>query len=163
MDNIVSFGYWVRRRRKALDLTQAALAKQVGCSAITIRKIERDERRPSQQMAELLADNLVIPDAERDNFIDMARGEFVPAMASPLVAMPPPSFSDHIETPADIDDPVFVAREVEFTQLDSFLDMALSGQGRVVFVIGEAGRGKTALVSEFAQHAQETYSDLIMT
>jgi transcriptional regulator with XRE-family HTH domain len=27
-----SFGYWLCRRRKALDLTQAALARQVGCS-----------------------------------------------------------------------------------------------------------------------------------
>ena len=162
MDHIASFGYWVRRRRKALDLTQAALAKQVGCSAITIRKIERDERRPSQQIADLLAEHLAIPGGEQSNFIRMARGEFIPAMVSPLEVMTPPSFIDHIEAPADIDEPVFVAREVELTQLDGFLDLALSGQGRVVFVIGEAGRGKTALISEFARHTQEAHLDLII-
>ena len=30
MDDNASFGYWIRRRRKALDLTQATLARQVG-------------------------------------------------------------------------------------------------------------------------------------
>ncbi len=37
-----SFGAWVRRRRKALDLTQAALAQRVGCAEVTIRKLEAD-------------------------------------------------------------------------------------------------------------------------
>jgi transcriptional regulator with XRE-family HTH domain len=43
-----SFGNWLRQRRKALDLTQADLADQVGCSKIMISKIEADERRPDQ-------------------------------------------------------------------------------------------------------------------
>ena len=33
-----SFGDWLRQHRRALDLTQEALARQVGCSAITRRK-----------------------------------------------------------------------------------------------------------------------------
>src|SRR5687768_14716958 len=36
-ERIDSFGYWVRRRRKALDLTQGALAQKVSCSAAAIR------------------------------------------------------------------------------------------------------------------------------
>jgi len=39
-----SFGYWLRLKRKALDLTREDLAKQVGYSAATIRKIEDEER-----------------------------------------------------------------------------------------------------------------------
>ncbi len=74
MERTDSFGYWVRRRRKALDLTQRALAVQVGCAPVTIKKIEADERRPSHQMAELLADCLLIPPEERDDFISSARG-----------------------------------------------------------------------------------------
>ena len=35
-----SFGRWLQRRRKALDLTQEELAQRVGCAAETIRKIE---------------------------------------------------------------------------------------------------------------------------
>ena len=34
---------------------------------------------------------------------------------------------------------VFVARERELAQLNTFLDHALSGQGQVCFVTGEAG------------------------
>src|SRR5215208_3118696 len=55
MEGNASFGYWIRRRRKALDLTQDELARQVGCALSTIRKIEADERRPSRQVAERLA------------------------------------------------------------------------------------------------------------
>ena len=45
-----SLGYWIRRRRNALDLTQAELADQIPCSLATIKKIETDARRPSPQM-----------------------------------------------------------------------------------------------------------------
>ncbi|MCL4300543.1 MAG: helix-turn-helix transcriptional regulator [Anaerolineae bacterium] len=75
MENTVSFGYWVRRQRKALDLTQAHLARQVGCAAVTIKKIERDERRPSRQMAERLADSLAVPQEERQAFIQCGLGQ----------------------------------------------------------------------------------------
>src|SRR3954470_8637570 len=46
----LSFGQWLRQRRKALDLTQEDLAQLVGCSAETIRKYEADKRRPSKQL-----------------------------------------------------------------------------------------------------------------
>ena len=39
MDGTASFGYWLRRRRKALDLTQEALAQRVNCTVATIRKV----------------------------------------------------------------------------------------------------------------------------
>jgi ABC-type dipeptide/oligopeptide/nickel transport system ATPase component len=52
-------------------------------------------------------------------------------------------------------DPAFVAREQELGQLWQFLDRTLGSQGQVCFVIGEAGSGKTALVTEFAGRVQE--------
>jgi transcriptional regulator with XRE-family HTH domain len=48
METTVSFGYWMRRQRKALDLTQQVLTERVGCSVAAIKKIEGDERRPSR-------------------------------------------------------------------------------------------------------------------
>ena len=60
MEENYSFGYWVMRRRKALNLTQSGLAQRVSCSPATIKKIERDERRPSLQVAELLAAALAV-------------------------------------------------------------------------------------------------------
>lgn len=161
MDGIVSFGYWVRRRRKALDLTQSTLAQRVGCSVFTIRKIERDERRPSLQIAELLADQLNIPKEERDNFLRMARGEFVDSMASPLEAVPLPAFMSESKVSFSREDVPFVAREAELARLKGFLDLALAGQGCVVFVTGEAGRGKTALVQEFVRQALEKETSLV--
>jgi len=57
---------------------------------------------------------------------------------------------------------VFVARKHELEQLDGFLTRALAGHGQVCFVTGEAGTGKTALVTEFARRVQEQYKDLIV-
>ena len=75
---ITSFGAWVKRQRNLLGITQATLAQRVGCAVVTIKKIERDERRPSLQIAQLLADRLSIPDLYRQDFLHMARGKHVP-------------------------------------------------------------------------------------
>ncbi len=75
IDQTNSFGYWLRRRRRALDLTQGDLARRVGCATETIRKIETDMRRPSRQMAERMAVCLAIPPAERAVFLQVARAE----------------------------------------------------------------------------------------
>ena len=74
MESSSSFGYWIRRHRKALDLTQQALADQVGCSLAAIKKIESDERRPSRQIAERLADILGVSEEQRETFLGVARG-----------------------------------------------------------------------------------------
>jgi adenylate cyclase len=58
--------------------------------------------------------------------------------------------------------PLFVARERELTQLDQFLTKALAGQGQVAFVSGQAGTGKTALVTEFARRAQAEHMELVV-
>src|SRR5262245_55913777 len=74
MDEL-SFGVWLRRRRGALDMTQADLGRRVGVAAASIRKIEADERRPSIQVAERLAEALAVPPAKRALFVRAARGE----------------------------------------------------------------------------------------
>lgn len=71
----ISFGQWLKKRRKALDLTQNELAKRVGCATITIQKIEANERRPSKQMARLLAEHLGISVEECQEFVRFARAE----------------------------------------------------------------------------------------
>ena len=77
-DTTLSFGYWVRRQRRALDLTQKELARRAYCSLATIKKIEADQRRPSQPLAETLAECLSVPDEERETFLQAARGERAP-------------------------------------------------------------------------------------
>lgn len=75
MEDISSFGYWVRRRRRVVDLTQQQLANRAGYAVTTIRKIEAGLRRPSREMAERLAECLEVPPEERQAFIEAARAE----------------------------------------------------------------------------------------
>ena len=77
----VSFGEWLKRKRKALDLTREGLADRVGYSAETIRKVETEERRPSAQMVERLAEIFDVSPDERADFLRFARGDW---QAAPL-------------------------------------------------------------------------------
>src|SRR5262245_1009194 len=93
MDDSASFGAWIQRRRKALDLTQDELAQRVGCSTETIRKIEADARRPSKQIAARLADQLRLAVDERAAFLHVARAEVgVERLAPATRTVPQPAF-----------------------------------------------------------------------
>jgi transcriptional regulator with XRE-family HTH domain len=70
-----TFGEWLRGQRAARKLTREEFAKRVGCSVAMLRKIENDERRPPEQIADLLANCLDVPLEERSNFIRATRGE----------------------------------------------------------------------------------------
>jgi len=70
-----SFGQIVKERRRELGLTQDELARRVGCAAITLRKVEADDLRPSVQIAERLAMALNLPLEERAAFVRLAREE----------------------------------------------------------------------------------------
>ncbi len=61
-----------------------------------------------------------------------------------------------------VDSQIFVARERELDQLNTFLDQALAGQGTICFIAGDAGAGKTLLATEFARRAQGQYTDLVV-
>ncbi|MCK6579509.1 MAG: helix-turn-helix domain-containing protein [Anaerolineae bacterium] len=67
------FGIWLRQRRKLLDLTQQQLANLVGCTSVTIRKLEAGERKPSQALAANLSIVLQVPNREHNAFIRFAR------------------------------------------------------------------------------------------
>jgi transcriptional regulator with XRE-family HTH domain len=77
-----------------LDLTQKELAQRAGCSVVALQKIERDERRPSRQLAERLADFLEVPPDQRALLLKVARGERM-VEALPSVPQPaPPSLKE---------------------------------------------------------------------
>jgi predicted ATPase len=56
----------------------------------------------------------------------------------------------------------FVSREKELASLFAHLEGALYRQGNVVFLTGETGSGKTALLNEFIQRAQESHPSLMV-
>jgi transcriptional regulator with XRE-family HTH domain/tetratricopeptide (TPR) repeat protein len=151
MEQTDSFGYWLKRRRKALDLTQAELADRAGCALVTIKKIEADERRPSQQMAHSLARALGLPPEEQEAFIRTARGlqavHRLEVVATPQLVAPIPA-----ATPADISHPehliALVGRTHELELAHKLWQDARAGRLGVLLVQGEAGIGKTRLVEE---------------
>lgn len=144
METTSSFGYWVRRQRKALDLTQQALADKVGCSLAAIKKIESDERRPSRQIAERLADVLGVPVDQREIFLEVARGIRVADQlslahepsVSPAVAQVQESFKHNL--PMQLTS--FIGRERELEEVQHLL---LST--RLLTLTGPGGTGKTRL------------------
>ncbi len=87
-DSTEIFGAWLRQQRTDLKLTREQFADQVSCSVALLRKIEDGERRPSTQIAELIAHILNIPAADRVTFVRVARGELnlerLPANLNPV-------------------------------------------------------------------------------
>ena len=57
--------------------------------------------------------------------------------------------------------PPFVGRAEQLAELDGWLEAALAGEGQIVFVAGEAGSGKTALLRRFAHEATAAHPDLL--
>jgi tetratricopeptide (TPR) repeat protein len=138
-----SFGYWLRRRRKALDLTQEALAQSVACSRFAIRKIEADERRPSRRLAERLAEKLSVPPQEREAFLEAARS----VRAAERLA-----FDALPRVEAEKEASPFVGRGAEFGLLLGLLAGLTTGSGHVVLLEGEPGIGKSRLMHELARY-----------
>jgi DNA-binding SARP family transcriptional activator/predicted ATPase len=58
--------------------------------------------------------------------------------------------------------PPFVGRVHELARLEEALAQAYAGQGQLRFLVGGAGRGKTALVQELARRAQDGDANLLV-
>lgn len=175
-DEEISFGRWVRRRRKALDLTQPELAERIGCSLSAIRKIEGDERRPSRQIAALLAEHLQIAPEERENFVKVARAELRVArlgqavssqMSGSFVTRFSGNQSDFASQPLITDKrrPIrglpspptpFVGRQPELAALGKLLCDPLC---RILTLTGPGGIGKTRLAIQIVSENPNLFPD----
>src|SRR5215217_2517394 len=81
----ISFGIWLRKQRRALDLTRQAFANQVGCAEVTLRRIEAGTLRPSKELVSLLLEKLGIPETNWPQWISFARsGSGLPTQSIPL-------------------------------------------------------------------------------
>ena len=163
----MTFGEWLRRRRKQLDLTQREFANAVGCSAATIRKIESNDRRPSKQLAELMVISLDIPPGQQSAFLTFARSEpykttdpsddrpvGIGQFDEPDVQIPQLNYSAKRQKREpirhNIPSPVtpFIGRKAELSQLMAYLD---DPNQRLVTIIGPGGIGKTRLILALAE------------
>src|SRR6476660_2814045 len=143
-----SFGYWLRRSRKALDLTQAKLANQVGCSPETIRKLEAEERRPSAQIVERLAEIFNIPSNERKAFLSFARGDWISSSHEAIAEVPWRTLSSSARSNLPLTVTSLIGRKDEIADLREYL---LNLQIRLVTLVGPPGIGKTRLSIEAAR------------
>src|SRR5688572_28560805 len=94
-----TFGDWIKQRRRALDLTQHQLAKQVACSVITIQKLEAGVRRPSQQMLRRLADCLQLSGNEGVAFLQPGRAQRRAPDRDPAPALAPEVYGTALLSP----------------------------------------------------------------
>jgi len=121
------------------DQREAALAQFETCKQILKNELDME------------------PSSETTAFFEAIRtGDLDAALAAKLPERP--SFLDQ----AAQEGPVFVGRESQLAQMGVHLAEAMKGEGRTVLVRGEAGSGKTALVSEFARRALEKHPDLLV-
>ena len=147
-----SFGYWLKLRRIACDLTRAELAGQIGCAIETLRKLERNQRRPSKAFAERLATKLGLPEDERAAFVQFARAEHNRKDIS--TAAPGERPASTVDLPYDalpIPLTTLLGRDEERAALRAMLRQ---GDLRLLTLIGPPGVGKTRLALAIAQDAQ---------
>lgn len=157
----LSFGSWVRRRRQVLDLTQAELGRRAGASAATVRKIEADERRPSRELAELLAVALAVPGAERALFLRAARRIVSVdrlSRAEATAAAPQPALPVTPATPHNLPAPLtsFVNRTHDVASVTALLRR---NDVRLLTLIGPPGIGKTRLSIHAAEALLPDFPD----
>ncbi len=146
-----TIGQWLKRRRKALGLSQADLGKLCCCSPATIRKIEAQIRRPSAALAEQMAKHLRIRADQLDAFFKDIRAphngakSLAPHSAFPLartnIAEAPRLLfgCDHVVS--------LVRRRV------------LNEGCRLLTLTGMAGSGKSSIAQQAAWEMLEDFED----
>lgn len=129
-----------------------------GQRSAALRQFEICRRRLAQELSvEPMPETIALAEAIRSSTFERQ-----PHLSSwiddpPQASLPDPSPPDGAALAY-----AFVARDRELQQLDRHLAEAMQGHGRVVFVTGDAGSGKTALLREFARRALAAHADLVV-
>jgi predicted ATPase/DNA-binding XRE family transcriptional regulator len=147
MQDKISFGNWLRKQRRSLDLSRQAFANQVGCAEITLRRIEAGTLKPSKDLAQTILEKLGIPKAERQQWIAFARG---------LSSFPPISKSSTSQSITNLPSSLtsFIGREDDQSDV-----IRLISKFRLVTLTGPGGVGKTRLAVRVGEEVLGNYAD----
>ncbi|HEU5086880.1 MAG TPA: helix-turn-helix domain-containing protein, partial [Roseiflexaceae bacterium] len=169
MNEPITLGRWMKRLRADLDMTQEALARQVGCAVQTIRTFEIGRRRPSRELAERLADVLQVPPEQRIDFVRAAR---MPAIHPDTRQQDRPRLGENCAEQADsttsgqaaLEQPPILATKlylprpragrVSRPRLLAQLETGLSGI--LTVIAAPAGFGKTTLLTDWLSQKATT-------
>ena len=157
------FGALLRRHRLAASLTQEALAERAAISATAIAALERGRRRaPRLSTLRQIARALGLSADELAELAQAASGDGQTTDTQPSSAPPPSPTPSSVLSPDARPGATGLARSSvpvrrwrtafagRRSELDG-LERAWEGRQRLVLVGGEAGIGKTRLVTEFAE------------
>ena len=168
MNERVSFGLWLKQRRKKLGLSQKELARVAHCSVVNITKIEAGERKPSKQIAWLLAQYFDVAPDERAAFVEFARIDWSEVQASthavasgdaPWRYLHALRTLEHLQRrpnnlPAQMTS--FVGRDEAVSEITATLRQPLT---RLVTIAGPPGIGKTRLSLQVVVEMLEEFRD----
>jgi len=149
----LTFGRWLKQRRKELDLTQQTLANLVGCTVTMIRKIESDLRQPSRQLARRLAERLQLSSEQQATFVELARQRGAPEVSTAIKTARRPAQGAH-NLPPQLSALVGRAEDV-----DSICDLLQRETVRLVTISGPTGVGKSRLALHAAAELLPAFPD----
>jgi len=148
MTEEISFGNWLRQRRRILDLTQQDFADLLGCARITLTRIEADTLKPSKQLASIILEKVGISVEEQDAWIRFARGQTSLPFDGRSLSLP----KRKTNLPAALTS--FIGREKEMVQVVKLLQ-----KHRLVTLTGSGGVGKTRLALKTGEQLLDRYRD----
>jgi predicted ATPase/DNA-binding SARP family transcriptional activator len=115
--------------------------------------------RQYQACEQALAAEIDVPPTPETKalYAQILNNELLPSPALAQGLIPSPAFP-----PVEQPPPLFVGRERELSVLYSHLNVAIAGEGRILFITGEAGQGKTSLMAEFAHRSLAKFPELVI-
>ncbi len=153
----ITFGRWLKQTRQQRGIGSTQFAELIGCSTITLLKIEAGERRPSRQIAALIAEQLHTPADEMEAFVAFARRSPTLATRASEIAAHAPWRAAHsglANLPTTLTS--LVGRETDTHRARSLI---LQTKVRLLTLTGAPGIGKTRLALQVASDLVGNFDD----